>query len=995
MKKENLDWGAGSDNVDLVGETSITEKKDIIKDIDIVGEQEKENSDRAIELEKLEIELGELDKDLNRLLGEKNKVKKNKKTRIEAKIADIEQNISLINNRINELTEDGEGEDGGKMFESEKGIDKESEKDWDKLESDMYEQLREKLKKEYDEAGRKKSYIEKTKINLGMLNIENIDQDDENLLNRFGFSEENKADQNKILALYKKVGRRALGELEPKETEETNNGKGLEGQRREEAELRKAVKDEVKEAKDMVIEKVVGEEKEYTVNDFAKAQGEAEAIKNFTDEKIEQEKKWKNLEGLIKDTVEVEYKEGSSIRILFEKEGREKAEEQLKGKGDFEGHIRRRLEHLGLDPEDEKNFERAKEMHLRMYDELLDKIESEQETEPEIIETPEIKTEIETEPKTTREVIEQLGLLEELEVFERILADKERDLAEIENYINNKKRGGEEITQEDEDRRNKASEEVQRADINVNTARGVGASLEVEKDTEDEKRILEKKIRMQNLLLTQFEVLGKIKGIEDKNVEKLSPKKQRAAKRFVGAVVDKLPKRFTYKGGDGGGGEQTEEPKKVGRLEKLQNLVERKLFGNSAESENSELKNAVAVEILKIIADKKRLFKKFEGNEGKSIKIEDIGDENMEEIINGLPDELRNKQGIGDEIKNLRFKREYLEEVIRGGDETEKTFKISGETKSAMKENFKEIIDKKHTGDMMLCINKSLSDDNLHKDFGKLGNSPFSPFYGYMGKDAINILHSSGMGYNDIENVDVREFMEEFKKIYEEVKGETGEIGETEKITEEMKGKIKTAINSMNSDEFKKFEGALRIIRDDVINRNSFNVDEYKAIFGKLGIEYNEIKDFSAKQLIGIVEKIYDGIKKDEESDKLNEKENRQLGLEELAKEHNITSGEAHLDGGNKVRFLEKRINEEKEKFIKNCKSFEELDSVLDRIDKLSSIESSYGLIKGKIKNYKIAEIKSLINRLRIGEIKSDGITRSLGLKEKVEELIAKEKSKK
>lgn len=53
----------------------------------------------------------------------------------------------------------------------------------------------------------------------------------------------------------------------------------------EEAELRRAVKEEIKEAEDIATEKIIREE---TADDFTRAQRNAEALKNITDEKIKQ-----------------------------------------------------------------------------------------------------------------------------------------------------------------------------------------------------------------------------------------------------------------------------------------------------------------------------------------------------------------------------------------------------------------------------------------------------------------------------------------------------------------------------------------------------------------------------------------------------------------------------------------------------------------------------------------------------------------------------------
>jgi hypothetical protein len=271
------------------------------------------------------------------------------------------------------------------------------------------------------------------------------------------------------------------------------------------------------------------------------------------------------------------------------------------------------------------------------------------EPEPETPEEPEIKVEQEKEPKTTREVIEQLGLLEELEVFERILIDTERNLAEIENYINNKKRGGEEITQEDEDRRNKASEEVQRADINIATTKGVGASLEVEKDVEDEDRILNKKLKLQDLLWKQYNVLGKIKGIEDKNIEKLSSQKQGTIRRHSSAVINRgleVFKRLIYEDND----QQVTEPEKKSKFDWLK---EKLRIGGKKEDENigeinEKINNAIKLEDLAGVADfiEEKCGIKFKHSFKKSLRDESSevlrrNYNNAIEVINGFKEESK------------------------------------------------------------------------------------------------------------------------------------------------------------------------------------------------------------------------------------------------------------------------------------------------------------------------------------------------------------------
>ena len=105
------------------------------------------------------------------------------------------------------------------------------------------------------------------------------------------------------------------------------------------------------------------------------------------------------------------------------------------------------------------------------------------------------------------------------------------------------------------------------------------------------------------------------------------------------------------------------------------------------------------------------------------------------------------------------------------------------------------------------------------------------------------------------------------------------------------------------------------------------------------------------------------------------------------------------------IKKLTELLGKEHEKLIMETENFIELFSVLSRIDSLKEINSdfnssvrkafNFGKIRGSQKIYNIDEIKKDINGVRSGRLDIMNITQSLGLRDKVAELLEKEKSKK
>ncbi|MDF1497850.1 MAG: hypothetical protein P1P85_00635 [Patescibacteria group bacterium] len=94
------------------------------------------------------------------------------------------------------------------------GQKQEQKIDWKSIEIDMYDKLRDKLQKEYDDAKDENLYAKKLKEDLEKFDIGKIDKEDEIFLENFGYDKRNKTNSAKILKLYKNVISRIFSDLD-------------------------------------------------------------------------------------------------------------------------------------------------------------------------------------------------------------------------------------------------------------------------------------------------------------------------------------------------------------------------------------------------------------------------------------------------------------------------------------------------------------------------------------------------------------------------------------------------------------------------------------------------------------------------------------------------------------------------------------------------------------------------------------------------------------
>ncbi len=303
----------------------------------------------------------------------------------------------------------------------------ESEINMEKFESDMYKQLYEKLKKEYDEADSKeakKAYIEKLRGDLEKFTTGDIDKEDEEFLKNFGFNKKDKKNKKIILESYKEVISKLLNELkgikeaeeisdeDNIETDEMINEENLEEQRQKIIEKleglgdkgyidknkEQELKEELEKIEKIIDEKI--EKKEYAVDDIEKAQREAEAVKSEI-EKIE--KKWNNLEDFLKRDIGA-WKEYYNESLVKES-AVVSIKDTMKNYTVNEEYMKSFLENVSNIKFTKENKERLYDLASRLYGDLLKKLESEPEPEPEPAIAPEMpeEPEIKTEEEKRRE----------------------------------------------------------------------------------------------------------------------------------------------------------------------------------------------------------------------------------------------------------------------------------------------------------------------------------------------------------------------------------------------------------------------------------------------------------------------------------------------------------------------------------------------------------------------------------------------------------------
>lgn len=429
----------------------------------------------------------------------------------------------------------------------------------------------------------------------------------------------------------------------------------------EETELRKVVREKIKEAEDAVVEKAVKEEKEdeqgksfkymsgaigkegagIEVDEVIGDKGggriveESEIVREkiITEDEKSIEEKWGKLENLIKNTVKVEDKEGSSIRDLFKEGGREKAEEHLKD--GLEGIVKRRLEHFKLDPENEENFEKAKKMHLKMYDGLLDKIENEQEIEPEI------------QPEKTEE--EKRREAENLKYKE--IAGESRDkmwnqVTEINKEIaDNPEMAGEDM-EKTEDKRSKRTVRAVMADV------GRGSYEETPKERGEWYKSAGEAL---NAALKEMQIKHEREKI------KLTEARTKAVENF-GIVSDEEIKRVVSEKNN----QQAGESKKGWRG--AYDYILKKLPKNKTEENEGDdeikFKEMVVLEFLEVMG-KGGLEEALEDKglkDGGYVRMED---KDVETIAKRLFDKNKgNRDDLEKEIRKIKFRRSDFEGLV-------------------------------------------------------------------------------------------------------------------------------------------------------------------------------------------------------------------------------------------------------------------------------------------------------------------------------------------
>ena len=846
-KEKNLDWmSASSEDIDLVGETSI--EKDAT-----------ENQEETLEelLEKFpERGIFVCEKDFLIFSAEEELIARKIKDVLEVKKAENgkakkgERWSIISKENINEFLEcfDLKSDKVEKMSTEETKIKnedvklaQESEINMEKLEGDMYEQLQRILKEEYDKADDREEYIEKTKINLGMLNVENIDPDD-NLLDRFGFDEANKTDQNKILVLYKKVGRRALNELGPKKTEgvkkaedvtmEEKNGRGkLIILSEEEAEQEKAkvenyetdkINNSIRKMRDRLIllkeqlEKEENEDKERMIeNEIGIVEDKLKIYENrlnelggeLKTEEIFEKKDRKEIEGRVEKGINYKLNDEQfeNIKLFLEEPGEGKwrtallvlstmAEEDFGLPGYFDKvnkgfSVEKKNDNLvnvsiftdekKFDIEIEFDFDK-KSIYVNVAEKDVEKAKPE--TEPETPEKPEIKIEIEKEPRTIGEIIEILGSFENYEMFKEIYEEKRKRKAEMRRELNRKEKDGEEISKEERKEYDNILEEEQRAKIDVDNEEIGALYLITPRSEEMEDWIIKRKLELTELLKKNYEILGKMKGEEERKFKELSSGEREAAGGFCSNIVNKgleTFKRFTNKDSS----QQTEKPEKVGLLRSLRNRAEERLFGNSTESEKDRFKKIVVLEFLEVM--------------GKG----------------GLEEALEDK-GLKDG-GYIRFEDDDVEIIA------------------------KKLFDK-NGGDLEELKNKTRELKFWREDFeGLAGEKEKKTDLNEGAVDIINNIEEAKGFMETIENIEnigdldeVIEKIEEIGRVFNERKDIDRTMNLLNIITN-----YKKKIMSGDEEEFKKVEEGLEVYKSHIDNFKAsfFGEDDLKKLFEKVG----------------------------------------------------------------------------------------------------------------------------------------------------------------
>ena len=114
--------------------------------------------------------------------------------------------------------------------------------------------------------------------------------------------------------------------------------------------------------------------------------------------------------------------------------------------------------------------------------------------------------------------------------------------------------------------------------------------------------------------------------------------------------------------------------------------------------------------------------------------------------------------------------------------------------------------------------------------------------------------------------------------------------------------------------------------------------------------------------------------------------------LEEIAKE--LSEMRGCLIGKDQIersQNLGELLEQKKEELVAESSNFQELFESLDKIDSLKEIDAGSDIVAGTKKFYNIAEIKEIISKVQEKPDDINYITRDLGLRQKVKELLANE----
>ena len=116
--------------------------------------------------------------------------------------------------------------------------------------------------------------------------------------------------------------------------------------------------------------------------------------------------------------------------------------------------------------------------------------------------------------------------------------------------------------------------------------------------------------------------------------------------------------------------------------------------------------------------------------------------------------------------------------------------------------------------------------------------------------------------------------------------------------------------------------------------------------------------------------------------------------LEEIAKE--LSEMRGCLIGKDQIersQNLGELLEQKKGELVAESNNFQELFEALDKIDSLKEIDDGSDIVAGTKKFYDIAEIKEIIGKVQEKPDDINYVTRRLGLRQKVKELLTSEQN--